>query len=190
MSSWQPSVVSYRPDWEQRANDLIASLRGAFGDRASRLDHIGSTAIPGMPAKNVIDIQVSAGDLAEVARACDSPLADLGFTRSPHEYDHVPAGRTDGPADWEKRLWVRRGSMGGHVNLHLRRPGSPNERLALLFRDWFRAHPEAVSSYGGFKVALAAAVRDLDVYTDVKDPVVDLVIVVAEWWAGSTGWRL
>ncbi len=189
MSSLPPSVVSHRPDWGRRADALIASLRGAFGDRASRLDHIGSTAIPCMPAKEVIDIQVSAEHLEEVARACDSPLADLGFSRSPYEYDHVPAGRGDDPADWEKRLWVRRSSVGDDANLHLRRPGSPNERLALLFCDWFRAHPEAVPSYGGFKVALAASVPDLDVYTDVKDPVVDLVIVVAEWWAASTGWR-
>ena len=142
-----------------------------------------------MPAKDVIDIQAIAEDLEEVARGCDSALADLGFLRSPYEHDHVPAGRTDDRADWEKRLWVRRGSTGDDVNLHLRRPGSPNERVALLFRDWFRAHPEAVASYGGFKVALAASVPDLDVYTDVKDPVVDLVIVVAESWAESTGWQ-
>jgi GrpB-like predicted nucleotidyltransferase (UPF0157 family) len=67
--------------------------------------------------------------------------------------------------------------------------GSPNERLALLFRDWFRAHPGAVAAYGAFKVALAAAVdEDLGLYTDVKDPVVDLVVAVAEEWAAATGW--
>ena len=68
-------------------------------------------------------------------------------------------------------------------------PGSPNERAALLFRDWFRAHPEAVPSYGSFKGALAASVSDLDAYTEVKDPIGDLVNVVAEAWAQSTGWR-
>ena len=56
-----------------------------------------------------------------------------------------------------------------------------------MFREtWFRAHPEAVPPYGGFKVVLAASVPNLDVYTDVKDPVVDLVIAVAESWAAST----
>jgi GrpB-like predicted nucleotidyltransferase (UPF0157 family) len=189
MDSPPPVVIPHEPDWEQRANELIASVGGVFGDRAIRLDHIGSTAIPCMPAKDVIDLQVSAVDLDEVARACDGPLADLGFSRTPYEHDHVPAGRTDRPADWEKRLWARRGSIDGDANLHLRRPGSPNERVALLFRDWFRAHPQAVPSYGSFKVALAASVTDLDVYTEVKDPIVDLVIVVAEAWAESTGWR-
>jgi GrpB-like predicted nucleotidyltransferase (UPF0157 family) len=77
---------------------------------------------------------------------------------------------------------------GPPINLHCRIAGSPNERLALLFRDWFRAHPLAVTAYAQFKQELAAAVLDLEVYTDVKDPVVDLVIVVAEDWAEATGW--
>jgi GrpB-like predicted nucleotidyltransferase (UPF0157 family) len=75
------------------------------------------------------------------------------------------------------------------VNLHVRRTGSPNERLALLFRDWFRAHPGAVPAYGTSKRALADAGPDLDTYTEIKDPVVDLVIVTAEQWAGATGWQ-
>ncbi len=189
MDSPRPSVIPHQPDWEQRASDLIVSLRGVFGDRATRLDHIGSTAIPFMPAKDVIDLQVTAEDLEGVARACDGPLGDLGFRRTPYQQDHVPAGRAPDPTGWEKRVWARRGSTDGDANLHLRRPGSANQRVALLFRDWFRSHPEAVASYGGFKVVLAAAVPDLGLYTDVKDPVVDLVMVVAEVWAEATGWR-
>jgi GrpB-like predicted nucleotidyltransferase (UPF0157 family) len=67
--------------------------------------------------------------------------------------------------------------------------GSANERLALLFRDWFRAHPEAVPGYAGFKRALAAMSQDIDDYTETKDWVVDLVIAVAEPWATATGWH-
>jgi GrpB-like predicted nucleotidyltransferase (UPF0157 family) len=74
------------------------------------------------------------------------------------------------------------------VNLHVRLAGSPNERVALLFRDWLRAHPAAVPAYSAFKRGLAGAVADLGVYTDVKDPVVDLVIAAAETWATETGW--
>ena len=75
------------------------------------------------------------------------------------------------------------------MNLHVRLAGSPNERLALLFRDWFRAHPEAVPAYAAFQRSLAGAVPDDATYSDVKDPVVDLVITVAEAWATGTGWR-
>ena len=70
----------------------------------------------------------------------------------------------------------------------MRLVGSPNERLALLFRDWFRAHPDAVPAYAEFKRALAAAVDDIGVYSDIKDPVVDLVLFVAETWAAITDW--
>jgi hypothetical protein len=66
--------------------------------------------------------------------------------------------------------------------------GAPNERLALLFRDWFRAHPEAVPSYARFKQVLADRVADADADPEVKDPVVDLVVAVAESWATATGW--
>jgi GrpB-like predicted nucleotidyltransferase (UPF0157 family) len=66
--------------------------------------------------------------------------------------------------------------------------GSPNERLALLFRDWLRTHPAAVPPYAAFKLALAQAVTDVGTYTEIKDPVVDLVMVVAEPWALETGW--
>ncbi len=147
--------------------------------------------MPGMAAKPVFDVQVSVVDLEAAARSFEGPLAGSGFELLPYRHDHVPAGCAD-PADrWVKRFWSRRVPGVAPVNLHCRLVGSPNERLALLFRDWFRAHPEAVPAYAAFKLSLAAAVReDLDRYTEVKDPVVDLVAVVAERWAAATGWRV
>ena len=130
-----------------------------------------------MAAKDVLDLQVSVTSLEDAAREFDQPLGSLGFRRTPYERDHVPAGWPDDGRAWVKRLWTRRGHPGGDVNLHVRLAGSPNERLALLFRDWFRAHPEAVPAYASFKRSLAAAVPDIATYSDVKDPVVDLVIV-------------
>ena len=137
-------VAPYEPYWQERGAQLAAEVRAALGPLALRVDHIGSTAVPGMAAKPVYDLQVSVRDKAQ------------------------PGGE--------------------RINLHCRVAGSPNERLALLVRDWLRAHPPAVAAYAAFKRVLAAAVNDIEVYTDVKDPVVDLVIVVAEDWAGATGW--
>jgi dephospho-CoA kinase len=181
-------VVPYDPAWPDRATALIAGLREVLGPRALRIEHIGSTAIAGMAAKDVIDLQVSVADLEPAARDFDEPLGTQGFQRVPYEHDHVPAGLEDDPARWVKRLWSRRAHAGGDVNLHVRLAGSPNERVALLFRDWLRAHPAAVPAYSAFKRGLAGAVADLGVYTDVKDPVVDLVIAAAETWATETGW--
>ena len=185
----RPVVVDYTGDWPARAASLIATLRDALGARAERIEHIGSTAIPGMAAKDVLDLQVTVTSLEDAAREFDQPLGSLGFHRTPYERDHVPAGWPDDGQRWVKRTWARRGHPGGDVNLHVRLAGSPNERLALLFRDWFRAHPEAVPAYAAFKRSLAAAAPDIAVYSGVKDPVVDLVVSVAETWAAGTGWR-
>ena len=181
-------MVGYRTDWPERAAALATALAGQLAPLAERIEHIGSTSIPGMAAKDVLDMQVSVADLDRAAEAFDPVLARLGFRRSPYRVDHVPAGRDDDPARWSKRLWLRRGAP-GDVNLHVRRAGSPNERLALLFRDWFRAHPRAIAGYAAFKAALAAVVPDIDTYSDVKDPVVDVVIAAAEEWAAATNWH-
>lgn len=183
-------VADYQPVWEQRGAQLAEQLSGLLGPTAVRVDHIGSTSIPGMAAKPVFDLQVSVRDLAEAAEAFDGPLGEFGLARRPWERDHVPAGRDDDPALWSKRLWSRAEAGQERINLHCRVVGSPNERLALLFRDWFRAHPAAVAAYAQFKRVLADAVPDIEAYTDVKDPVVDLVIAVAEEWAAEVGWNV
>ena len=189
MSRSEVAVVAYDDEWPVRAATLIDALIAALGPRARRIDHIGSTAIPVMQAKNVLDIQVSVDDLDFAVASFDAPLRMLGFLSVPYEHDHVPAGRLDAAEVWVKRLWFRRDHPDGDVNLHVRTVGSPNERLALLFRDWFRAHSSAIAPYSAFKRALAAAVSDIDAYADVKDPVVDLVVSVAEEWASITGWN-
>jgi GrpB-like predicted nucleotidyltransferase (UPF0157 family) len=144
-----------------------------------------------MDAKPVLDVQLSVGDLDAAAEAFGQALGERGFERLPHESDHVPAGRSDDPGLWAKRYWRRREHAGRlDVNLHVRLAGSPNERLALLFRDRFRVHPGAVPAYARFKRVLAGSVADLDAYVDVKDPVVDLVVEVAESWAAETGWTV
>jgi len=59
-----------------------------------------------------------------------------------------------------------------------------------LFRDWILADPEAVPAYGAFRQSLAAVAGDTGAYVDVKNPVVDLVIVVAEDWTARTSWKV
>jgi GrpB-like predicted nucleotidyltransferase (UPF0157 family) len=183
----EPIVVAYQARWPQQAADLAAVLEQHLAPLAERVEHIGSTSIPGMAAKDILDMQVSVANLHQAERAFADPLAGLGFGQLPYNRDHVPAGRSDDPDLWAKRYWRRRGRL-GDVDLHVRRVGSPNERLALLFRDWFRAHPDAIAGYAAFKAELARLTCDMDRYTDVKDPVVDVVIAAAEDWATATTW--
>jgi GrpB-like predicted nucleotidyltransferase (UPF0157 family) len=184
-----PVLISdYDPKWPERASLLVDQLNDALSPDAVRIEHIGSTAIPMMAAKDPLDVQVSVADLDIAAERFDDPLPAMGFERLPYELDHVPAGRPDDPQMWAKRFWRRRSELAGDVNLHVRLVGSPNERLALLFRDWMRAHPEAVPPYAAFKRTLGAVAPDLDSYTDLKDPVVDLVVAIAEAWSQRIGW--
>jgi GrpB-like predicted nucleotidyltransferase (UPF0157 family) len=188
-ASRRPVVVPYQAEWADRAATLIALLSERLGPLAARIEHIGSTSIPGMAAKDVIDLQVSTSDLDAVPAAFGEPLRALGFAMSPYRHDHVPAGRPDDQENWRKRLWTRKDHPDGRVNLHVRNVGSANERLALLFRDWFRAHQDAIPAYAGFKQALASMSESIDDYTETKDWVVDVVIAAAEPWAADTGWN-
>ena len=87
------AISSHDPQWAERAAVLIATLYGALGARALRIDHIGSTAVPGIDAKDVLDIQVSVTDLSDAQGRFDQPLRALGFVGFPIGRDHVPAGR-------------------------------------------------------------------------------------------------
>jgi GrpB-like predicted nucleotidyltransferase (UPF0157 family) len=182
-------VAGYDPKWRDAGAALAAGIRDGLAPLAKQVEHIGSTSIPGMAAKPILDLQASVTDLSETDDAFGPWLTRHGFARTPYQRDHVPAGIDDDPGRWTKRLWARRDHADPDANLHVRLLGSPNERLALLFRDWFRSHPEAVPAYARFKRALAREVPDVGVYSDVKDPVVDLVIAIAEPWAAATGWQ-
>jgi GrpB-like predicted nucleotidyltransferase (UPF0157 family) len=184
-----PEIVAYDQRWPAQAAAELQDLTGSLGTLVVYADHIGSTSVPQMAAKNILDLQVSVRDLAEAVAAFGVPLARLGYRRRSFNRDHVPAGDSSDPSLWAKRFWERRDHPGGDVNLHVRVVGSPNERLALLFRDWLRAHPLAVAAYSSFKLTLAAAVGDLEAYTEIKDPVVDLVVAAADGWARDVDWR-
>jgi GrpB-like predicted nucleotidyltransferase (UPF0157 family) len=180
-------IAPYSAAWPREFQRLACSIRSALGDRALRIDHIGSTAVPGLDAKDRIDIQVTVASLDEA-----NPLGAAGFeefsTHPDGHRDHRPPG-ADGPdEDWTKRLFNTPGTE-KQANVHVRVEGRANQRYALLFRDYLRAHPAAVEAYAELKRRLAAELRNVGVYADVKDPACDLIIVAAEDWAEATGWE-
>ncbi len=178
-------LVPADPDWAPAAQRLIARLAVACGGSAVRIDHIGSTAVPGLPAKDVIDIQITVADL-DVADALREPLEQAGFPRIA-EYDHDdPKPGTD-PARWGKRIHVS-ADAGRRANVHVRVDGWPNQRFALSFRDWLRAEPAAREEYLAVKQKAEAAAaglsgeRAIQAYLDVKTPWFDEIYPrVREW---------
>lgn len=153
------------PTWPAQAARLLARIGHALGDRVVALEHIGSTAVPDLPAKDVIDLQVGVRDLTEAdGAAFVADLASAGFVRVPGvDHDNAKDGGT-----WPKRL---HGSVdpGRVAHVHVRAVGSPGWDWAIDFRDWLRADPEARDAYAAAKVALAARHTDSGDYADAKE---------------------
>jgi GrpB-like predicted nucleotidyltransferase (UPF0157 family) len=175
--------------WAEAFERVAAELRAVLGDDgARRVDHIGSTSVPGLASKDVIDVQVTVGDEAALDPAAER-LAASGWRVHPAiAQDHVAPGAPAAEVEWAKRFSVE---PDGHrrVNVHVRVEGRANQRYALLFRDYLRAHPAAAAAYGTFKRRAAELLPDdLASYADLKDPVCDLVYLPAEEWAARTGW--
>jgi GrpB-like predicted nucleotidyltransferase (UPF0157 family) len=178
-------IVDYDPSWPDQFEQLAAALRPRLGDAAVAIDHIGSTSVPGLAAKDIIDIQVTVASLADADRLGPA-FQQAGYAATRYRSDHRPAGDSSDPALWEKRLWQSRPGARRRVNLHVRVAGWPNQRYALLFRDYLRTHPQAAAAYARLKRALAERLGDdLVAYTDLKDHACDLIVVAAEEWAAG-----
>jgi GrpB-like predicted nucleotidyltransferase (UPF0157 family) len=175
-------ISPYRDDWPAAFAAVERRLAAILGDRALRIDHVGSTSVPGLDAKNVIDVQVTVRALADA-----DVLAGAGYRVFPAARDHVPPGAADDEREWSKRFFNEpEGER--RINIHVRETGRANQRYALLFRDYLRVHPAAAEAYARLKRALAKEVADLETYTDVKDPACDLIWAAAEDWAAATAW--
>ena len=180
-------IVEYRPEWPSRFAQLAADLRRALGDVAIRIDHIGSTAIPGLAAKDVIDIQVTVADLDD-ERIAVALRAFGAIERFKGTFDHEPPGVEIPEDQRQKWLWHLRGPA-ETANIHIRLAGRWNWRYALLCRDFLRAHPSTAGAYGEVKRQLARHfANDVEGYYDIKDPAFDLFMSVADEWVEWAGW--
>jgi len=183
-------IVDYRPQWADEFAAIGSSLGEALGPLALRIDHIGSTSVPGLAAKDVIDVQVTVHDFTP---DLEGQFARAGyhayFTWPERNRDHRPPMASGPEEDWEKQYYEPSGDR-RRVHVHVRRAGSPNGRYALLFRDYLRAHPLAAAAYAQVKRALAEhRPTDWDLYYDVKDPVCDVLMAGAEDWAVVANWE-
>lgn len=183
------AVVPPRDDWEARGERVVAKLAAALsGERCvTDVAHIGSTAVAGLPAKDVIDVQVGVRTLA----AADAPsfgeaLRDCGYLVTADNTADRPKPGTD-PDGWRKRYY------GGCdpaqvVHVHVREIDSAGWRFALLFRDWLRAQPAERDAYAAEKQRLLEIDPRTSVYAEAKEPWFDAAYERAQLWAARTGW--
>jgi GrpB-like predicted nucleotidyltransferase (UPF0157 family) len=186
----KPVIVEYQPRWPEEFAEIRDRLARSFGDQALFIEHIGSTSVPGLSAKDVIDVQVSVASL-EPKDPLEAALEAAGFVPYRGEspaWDHVPPGSDPNPPERWHKLFASAPPDERRVHIHVRVAGSPNERFALLFRDFIGTHADARDAWAIFKRELARIAQSVDDYVEVKDPATDVVMVVAERWAADTGW--
>jgi GrpB-like predicted nucleotidyltransferase (UPF0157 family) len=179
-------IIEYQTRWLEEFRTLGSMLRGALGGAASRIDHIGSTSVPGLAAKDVIDVQITVQSLEHPRLR--PVLEGLGLTCRSIMYDHTPPGMTLEASELEKfmasTLEPRR------VHVHVRLEGRFNQRYALLCRDYLRTHDDTRDAYAQVKRQLARYFpNDVDAYYDIKDPAFDLFMSGAWEWARFTNWQ-
>lgn len=180
-------LVDDDPTWPAQAERLAARVAAAVGDRGLRVEHIGSTSVPQLAAKDVIDLQLAVDDLAE-ADALRDRLQDAGFIhRAGPLADNPRAGRPDA-AGHQQRYHVG-ADPGRFVHLHVRPHRSLAWRQALLFRDWLRSHPAERDAYAVEKRRIAAILPGRIAYTEAKEPWIEAALSQAEDWAAVTGWH-
>ena len=150
-----PVIVDYDPEWPARFEKEAERIRTALGDIAVRIEHVGSTAVPGLAAKDTIDIQVS---MREMDRSIfEAPLEALGYTsvwdKATEEHHFFARPYTTGPRAF---------------NLHVCPSGSEWERRHLAFRDYLRSNPESAERYAAFKREIAPRFTDTLEYAENK----------------------
>jgi dephospho-CoA kinase len=179
--------------WPAQARRIIERLKTASGHHALRVDHIGSTAVPGMDAKDVIDVQITVASLA-VADQISDALTHAGYPRIDRitadeakpdarstvaEFDH-----TNDPALWHKRIHAS-ADPGRPTHVHVRVDGWPNQQFALLFTDWLTDHANVQVDYLAAKRAAQASSN----YAEAKEPWFFDAYRRAWDWADATSWR-
>lgn len=166
-------LVAYDPAWPADFARERQRIEAALGPAALRIDHIGSTSIPGLSAKPIIDIDLTVRD-PDDEPAYLPALESVGYLLRVREPGH---------------RMVRTPELDVHV--HLCAPGSDWERRHLLFRDWLRHNVEDRDRYESLKKSLAAREwSDMNDYAAAKGPLIREITGRAEQWAQRTGWRV
>lgn len=181
-------IVEYDPFWAEEGLIWAHAVRDSLKPLDADVDHIGSTAVPGMAAKDVIDLQALVIDLGEPA--ITQALTQRGWIARIDVVADMPHPDFPGHGSqaWAKRYFTDGPGM-RRLHLHVRRMGAANATLALMQRDFLRADASVRADWGRLKRALADHTHDHKVYAALKEPATTLLLRLAQQWAERTRWR-
>jgi len=162
------AIVEPNPEWPKRFEEVKDRIRKSLGDLIVDIFHTGSTSVPGLPAKDVIDVDLKLRDILDEAAYVQS-LQDAGFRfllREPNWHQH--------------RFFVEDWPGAYHVNLHVWGPDSPEVARHCIFRDWLRKTPADRALYASLKREAAEqstlAGNTMMEYTRRKDRVIQDIL--------------
>ena len=188
-ASSRPVIIRpYQASWAVEFAEIAGRIRTVAGNAALRIDHIGSTAVPNLSAKDIIDIQMTVANIEDTA-ALINALEQAGFqAKASFEYDEFHGLPPQSP-ELRKR-YIREPVGERRTHIHVREAGRLNARYALLFRDYLLANTAAREEYALFKCRAAELFpNSIDGYLYLKEPVFHLIYQAAELWAQKTGWK-
>lgn len=183
-------IVSYKPEWPEQFQKIKEQLERVFlPEHVISIEHIGSTAVPGLSAKDCIDIQITLPNFDDaLLKSVNEQLQTHGFPRLEERIDHRPPLDEHSKEHWQK-YFIKNAPVNTKANIHIRMLGMANQAYPLLFRDFLRTHNSIAAAYGETKKRLAESLPDdLNLYSEVKDPVCDIILEEAKNWAEVTGW--
>jgi GrpB-like predicted nucleotidyltransferase (UPF0157 family) len=175
-------VVTYDPGWPAEFVALASRVEAALGPMAVRVEHVGSTSVTGLAAKDCIDVQVEVHALDE--DLIPGRFAKIGFRLRPEPWNRVE----DTPGGPFPKLVFAPPAGERASNIHVLAAASEAVRGKLLFRDFLRAHDTARDVWGSFKQRLALMTTDLYQYGQAKAGPTQILMIAAEGWASRTGW--
>ena len=162
MTGGQVNLLTAHEVWAEQYQLEKARIIEAIGAHIIDIQHVGSTSIPGVPAKPILDILIGVEDFEE-ARVCIVPMEGIGY---------VYRGEYGIP----RRHYFAKGDPRTH-HVHMVEKDSENWRVTVLFRDFLRSHPDAVRGYAEAKTRLAELYReDRASYQRAKDKVVEGIL--------------
>jgi GrpB-like predicted nucleotidyltransferase (UPF0157 family) len=174
-------VIPHREGWADEGSSLAARLRELLPG-AVAVQHIGSTSVPGLAAKDCLDMMVQVRTVGDDVAAA---LEHRGYRRRPE-----PWNQQEISFGVSCRKQVFAPPVGARpCNIHVREHGRQNVRYALLFRDFLTADTEAAIAWGRFKTRLAQSVTDLAGYGQIKAPAQEILMALAQRWAHDQGWQ-
>ena len=181
-------IVDHQSRWADEFQTIGTSLRTAVGDSVVRIDHIGSTSVPKLGAKDVIDIQITVPSLNDT-KGFEQRMAAANFVKLASLQRDILVGIDDPTSPQLRKLFYREPKGTRRCHIHVREHGMQNQRYALLFRDFLRANDNVRTAYEIIKRRLADLFPDsIDGYLSIKDPLMDIIYEGAESWAATVNW--